>query len=133
MKVEDVTIEVLSKAFRAMRLNAGLSQVELSARTKNLRTPLTREVATNQLSKYERGRALPSISTILSMLAACCSDGRTVSFFPLEQALESLTGVTSKPGLRSQLAELRRNVATVGDQVAEIERRIAKMEAGYGT
>lgn len=88
MKAQDITPESLAKALRTMRLNAKLTQLALSERTRELATPL-KSVFPSQISDFERGRKRPSTLNLLSLLVACSTDGATLEFSLLQNAFET--------------------------------------------
>jgi len=87
MKAKDITSETFPKALRTVRLRAGLSQRNLSRRTKELRPPL-KALTQGQISAFERGAYWPRVSGLLSYLVACSADGKSLDFSLLQQALE---------------------------------------------
>jgi len=129
MKAEDVTREALAKALRFLRQSAGLTQRALAIRSKSLSPPL-RRVLESQVSDFERGRALPSFLTLVSMVAACSADGRTVDFSRLQDALSPEDRPHRETNLRSDLAELRAIVAAIGLRVQGLELVIGESRNG---
>jgi transcriptional regulator with XRE-family HTH domain len=118
MKAEDLTLETLSVAIRTLRQSAGLTQTALAERSASLSPPLRRLLA-GQVSDFERGRALPSFQTLLSMVVACSADGATVDFSRLQNAFGPVDGPPCQvlAELRSEMAGLRSDIAELSSIV----------------
>ena len=77
---------LLAQALRSLRATRGLSQTQLCRYTRAASWPLHR-LSPSRVSKFETGRATPSLESLVSLLVVCSPGGDTLDFCRLQEAL----------------------------------------------
>ena len=150
MEREKITRELFASALRHLRTARGLTQRDVAARATAYQDQGFGRLLESQISDFERGRALPSLGSLLNLLAACSDSGARVNFGKLQKALEAVgateDGVMPAPPelagdqamdmvdkITSDLSErmverLRSEMQYHKDEVAELRTRIVNTE-----
>lgn len=88
MERTQITRDILASAIRHLRISGRLTQKSVSKRAALFEDLGFGRLLESQISDFERGRTLPSLGSLLNLLAGCSEDGTHVDFGVFQRALE---------------------------------------------
>lgn len=144
-----ITRDILASAIRHLRISGRLTQKCISKRAALFEDLGFGKLLESQISDFERGRTLPSLGSLLNLLAGCSEDGSHVDFGVFQRALEIVVdheGMEAHnhkdprvnqqdlvdrivEGLSARWAEpLQGAISHQGDELAKLRVRLAQTE-----
>ena len=124
MKRETITRELLASALRYLRNSRGLTQRDVAKRAAVYRDQGFGRLLESQISDFERGRALPSLESLLNFLAACSESGTKVDMAAFQKAIETVGSNEGEPSSQPSAAALDGAVEIAGKLVSELSERM---------
>lgn len=124
MERELITRDLLAAALRYLRTARGLTQKDVARRAAVYRDQGFGRLLESQISDFERGRALPSLGSLLNFLAACSDSGSQVSFVKLQRAIETVGAEDGDGPPPANEVAVEGTRAMVDEVVSELSERL---------